>query len=417
MDNLRFPLHYSDDELRIENVKLTDLAARYGTPLYVYSAAAIRHAVDEFKKGGDGANLLFCYAVKANSNLSILKLIGDEGFGADIVSGGELFRALKAGIPAGKIVYSGVGKTDREIEAALDAGILLFSIESEEELETVSAIADKRGKTAPISIRINPDIDAGTHPYIATGLKENKFGIFHDRVVALCEKARSLPGVDPIGIGFHIGSQLTGLSAFREAGEKIAGMVREIEEKGITLRYIDVGGGLGITYRDETPPSRGEYVRALVETINRTDLTLIFEPGRSIVGAAGILLSRILFRKESGEKTFYICDAAMNDLIRPTLYEAHHDILPVRRRATEETERVDLVGPVCETGDFLAKERELPVCRRDDLIAIASAGAYGFVMSSNYNSRPRAAEILVDREQAIEIRRRENYDDLVRLES
>jgi diaminopimelate decarboxylase len=415
MDPLRPPLYYKENSLTIDGTNIVDLAERFGTPLYVYSAQTIRDAIDEFRRGGDGQSSLFCFAMKSNSNRAILEIMNGEGMGADIVSGGELFRALGAGIPAGRIIYSGVGKTDEEMRMALHAGILLFSVESEQELHTLSQIARSEGISARISIRVNPDIDAGTHPYISTGLRENKFGIMHDQALRLYGVAKGLPSVEPVGIGFHIGSQITGLAAFREAGQLITNLAAEVERIGVKLRYVDVGGGLGITYSDESPPGRGEYVQAMAQAIRRPDLTLIFEPGRSIIGSAGILITRILFIKESGSKRFYICDAAMNDLMRPTLYQAYHAVHAIDP-ATPEGPIADLVGPICETGDFIARDRGLPEWKRGDLAVIATAGAYGFSMSSNYNSRPRAAEVLMDREGFRLIRRRESYEDIVRLE-
>ena len=416
MTGKHLPLEYVNGDLFIDGVSIQNLADTYGTPLYVYSSNSILESIDKYKKGAGKTDHLLCFAMKSNSNRAILELMNGEGLGADIVSGGELFRARKAGIPSNRIVFSGVGKTNEEIEMALNENILLFSVESEEELHNLSKICIKNSTQARISIRVNPDVDARTHPYISTGLKENKFGIMHNEIMSLYRKALSLEGILPVGIGFHIGSQLTSLSAFKDAGKIISKLAHEIRSLGINLDFIDVGGGLGITYDDETPPDPEDYVRELTAAIEVPGATIVFEPGRRIIGNAGILITRILFQKDNGSKRFYICDAGMNDLIRPSLYSAFHEILHSKEHIPAN-HKADLVGPVCETGDFIARDRELPDFKRDDLAVIASAGAYGFSMSSNYNSRPRAAEVLVDGKVHRLIRKRETYEDLVSKEN
>ena len=401
----------------MDGVPFEELAREFGTPLYVYSADAIRKTLSEFRQGAGDRSFLVCYAVKANSNLAVLNLVREAGGGADIVSGGELFRARKAGVPTNRIVFSGVGKTEPEIREAIRADILLFIVESEGELRQLSRIAADMNKTARISIRVNPDVDAGTHPYISTGMKENKFGISHKDIPKMYKLALSLKGIEPVAIGCHIGSQLTDLAPFRDALKILKSLALEIKELGVKLRYIDVGGGLGISYNDETPPSTEEYVRMIMSEIDLPEITVIFEPGRSMVGNAGVLLTRVLYEKVNEGKQFFICDAAMNDLIRPALYQAHHEVLPVAEKTAMTKNEADLVGPVCETADFLAKSRILPDFNPDDLAVLSSAGAYSFVMSSNYNSRPRAAEILLDKGQAKLVRKRESYEDLIRGET
>ncbi len=420
-DVLISPLAYSNGRLVMDGVVLEDLAVQYGTPLYVYSAKSILERFAAYRSGAASRKHLICYAVKANSNLSVLRLLAEQGAGADIVSGGELYRVLKAGFPADRIVYSGVGKSPHEIEEALAAGILLFSVESVAELHALSAIASRAGRTVRLSLRINPDVDPATHPYISTGLKESKFGIPHGEALAAFRLARELPGLEPIGIGFHIGSQLLGLSGFRDAARVLRRLVEALRAEGLHLEHLDVGGGLGIAYGGEAPPDPADYVRLLAEELPFPEATLVFEPGRSLVGAAGALLTRTLYVKENEGKRFIIVDAGMNDLIRPTLYEAYHSIWPAREALLADRQRADLVGPVCESGDFFAKDRDLPRAGAGDLLCLASAGAYGFVMASNYNSRPRPAEVLVESPpdgppQARLIRRRESYADLVRGE-
>jgi diaminopimelate decarboxylase len=406
---------YRGGELYAEDVPVSTLVAAYGTPLYVYSAATLRRHFEAFDSAFSGLAHLTCFSVKANSNLSVLKILAEQGAGVDIVSGGELYRALAAGVDPAKIVYSGVGKRAAEIEQALAADILMFNVESVGELEGISAIATRLGKVANVSLRINPDVDPKTHPYISTGLKKNKFGLDIEHSLAAYAKAKELPGVTPIGIDCHIGSQLTSLSPFLEALKKILAFREKLAAMGIETRYLDLGGGLGIQYDEEEPPHPREFGKALTDAIKDLPLTLILEPGRVIVGNAGILVTEVVYTKKTPSKDFVIVDAAMNDLIRPALYESYHAVREVRP-AGRAPLVVDVVGPICESGDFLARDRELPAVAPGELLAVFSAGAYGFTMSSNYNSRPRAAEILVDGGQVLMARRRETYEDLVALE-
>lgn len=403
-------------ELYCEKVPLAAIAAYVGTPTYVYSTATLqRHArvmQAPFKKTPH----LLCYSVKASSNLAILSLLREEGFGFDIVSGGELYRARKAGADPQTIVFSGVGKTEREIDEALKAGILLFNAESEEELEMLNAVAAARGTKAPVSLRINPDVDPRTHAYIATGLRDSKFGIPRARAIAAYRKAKQLRHLDVVGLDCHIGSQLTSVEPFVETVQRLRTLIGELEGEGIRLQYLDLGGGLGITYSNETPPDPAAYGVSLRDALKGLDQTLILEPGRVLVGNAAVLLSEVVLTKEADTKRFVVTDAAMNDLLRPALYDAHHEIEPVGK-PRKGSATVDVVGPVCESGDFFAKDRELPPLERGDLVALRSVGAYGFSMASNYNSRPRAAEVLVEGDRFRVIRERETYRDLVRGET
>jgi diaminopimelate decarboxylase len=402
-------------ELWAEDVRVTDLAREYGTPLYVYSAATLTRHFQAFDSAFSRIPHLTCFSVKCNSNLHVLKLLKELGAGADIVSGGELHRALQAGMDPQTIVFSGVGKQDFEMQAALASDILMFNVESAQELESLSRLTQETQTTARISLRINPDVDPQTHPYISTGLKENKFGIEMSQAVDLYARANELPGIEPVGIDCHIGSQLTQIEPFLDALKRLTSLRSQLVDMGMNIQYLDLGGGLGITYSEEDPPHPKDFGQALTEALQGQDLTLILEPGRVIAGNAGILVSRVLAAKETEHKNFVIVDAAMNDLIRPSLYSAYHRIAEVR--ANKRPERtVDVVGPICETGDFLAKDRILPGLKADDLIAVFSAGAYGFTMSSQYNSRPRAAEVLVDKDQSRLIRHRETFADLIRLE-
>ncbi len=406
---------YRGGELYAEEVPVSTLVAAYGTPLYIYSAATLRRHFDAFDTAFAGLPHLTCFSVKANSNLSVLKTLAAQGAGMDIVSGGELYRALAAGVDPATIVYSGVGKRAAEIEQALSADILMFNVESMGELERLSAIASRMGRTARVSLRINPDVDPKTHPYISTGLKKNKFGLDIEHSLAAYAKARELPGITPVGIDCHIGSQLTSISPFLEALDKILLFREKLAGMGIETRYLDLGGGLGIQYNEEDPPHPSEFGQALTKALGGLPLTLILEPGRVIVGNAGILVTEVVYTKKTPSKDFVIVDAAMNDLIRPSLYDSYHAIREVRP-AGRAPLSVDVVGPICESGDFLARDRELPAVAQGDLLAVFSAGAYGFSMSSNYNSRPRAAEILVDGGTVTVARRRETYEDLIALE-
>lgn len=406
---------YHDDRFFAEFVSLTAIAEQFGTPCYVYSRAAITAAYQEFERAFADRAHLICYAVKANSNLAILNLLARLGCGFDIVSGGELHRVLKAGGDPQKIVFSGVGKTREEMRIALNAHVLCFNVESEMELFALNDVAGEMGKIAPVSIRINPDVDANTHPYISTGLKENKFGIPAADAERIYQLTKNLPNVNPVGLDCHIGSQLTELSPFIEATRKIRDLQVRLQSLDIAIEHIDLGGGLGIRYDAESPPSRQNYVEALCSEMANTSARLIIEPGRSVVGDAGILLTRVQYLKHLPHRNFAIVDAAMNDLLRPALYQAYHAIQPVVKRKGE-TLSYQIVGPVCETGDFLGNARAL-VLAPNDLLAVMSSGAYGMSMSSNYNSRPRAAEVLVDGDSVRLIRARESIDELYALEN
>ncbi len=411
--------------LHAESIPLNTIAERHGTPVFVYSEGAIRAQWEAFESGfqgespkgerggpgTQGQDHLLCFAVKANSNLAVLALLARMGAGFDIVSVGELERVLQAGGEAGKVVFSGVGKREDEIRRALEVGIRCFNIESEAELERVNQVAGAMGLRAPISLRVNPDVDAGTHPYISTGLRSNKFGITIDRALDVYRHAATLPHLEIIGVDCHIGSQLTELSPFEDALDRLLRLVDQLGEHGIALHHIDVGGGLGIDYRDDNPPAPAEYVRAITSRLEGRGLEIIMEPGRAMVGNAGVMVTRVEFIKEGEEKNFCIVDGAMNDLIRPALYSAWQDIVPVEARTSGESNSYDIVGPICETGDFLGKERELNV-EQGDLLAVLSSGAYGFVMSSTYNSRPRAAEVMVSEEKQWLVRERETIESL-----
>lgn len=406
---------YRDGRLFAEDVPVAEIAAAHSTPLYIYSAATLRRHYTAFDSAFDGLDHLTCYSAKANSNLHVLKLLAEMGAGVDIVSGGELYRALAAGVDASRIVYSGVGKKVHEIEEALSAGILMFNVESMAELERISATAKGLGQTARISFRINPDVDPKTHPYISTGMKENKFGLDLEHSLKGYEMARDLPNVEPIGIDCHIGSQLTSIAPFLEALDKILAFRGKLEEAGIHITHLDLGGGLGITYDEEEPPHPSEFGAALTGRLKDEGLTVVLEPGRVIAGNAGIFVTEVIYTKDTPSKNFLIVDGAMNDLIRPALYQSFHRIAPVRQK-NGPPKTYDVVGPICESSDFLARGRDLPEAVSGDLLAVFSAGAYGFAMASNYNSRPRAAEVLVDGGKIVLARRRETYEDLLALE-
>ena len=400
--------------LHAENVALKQIAAEFNTPCYVYSKAALTQAFNSFKAGLVGTNHLVCFAVKANPNIAILNVFAKLGAGFDIVSGGELARVLAAGGDPQKIVFSGVGKTADEMRAALIAGIFCFNVESASELARLNAVAGEMGKIAPVSLRVNPNVDAKTHPYISTGLKNNKFGVAFDDAIKVYEAAAAMPNIAVHGVDCHIGSQITELAPFIEALDLILGLVDKLETKGIPISHIDVGGGIGITYSDETPPEFTAYAKAILDKINKRNVKLLFEPGRALVGNAGVLLTKVEYLKPSEAKNFAIVDAAMNDLMRPALYDAYHDIQAVQPR-TGATEIYEIVGPVCESGDFLGHDRALNLAE-GDLLAIMSAGAYGMSMSSNYNTRGRAAEVMVDGNNTFVIRQREKIADLFALE-
>ena len=412
---------YKDNELYCESVAIADIAEAVGTPFYLYSSATLTHHFNTFDKSFGELPHLTCFAVKSCSNLAILRLFSNLGGGADIVSGGELYRSLKAGVDPRRIIYSGVGKTEEELRYGLVSGILMFNVESEQELEKLEQIAREQELVAPVSFRVNPDVDPKTHAYISTGLAKNKFGIPIEEAEKVYLRAREMEHIKILGVSCHIGSQLTEISPFTEALRKVKQFIGRLSGLGIPIEYLDLGGGLGVRYLDEKPPHPQEYAMALKEEMKGLECTLILEPGRVIVSNAGILISRVLYTKKTPTKNFVIVDAAMNDLARPSLYDAHHDILPVIREtgqtATGEQETADVVGPICETGDFLAKDRELPVFQQGDLMAVMTSGAYGFTMSSNYNSRPRVAEVLVKDDQFYIIRERENYETLIRDEN
>ncbi|MBP0047207.1 diaminopimelate decarboxylase [Marinobacterium sp. AK62] len=406
---------YQNGLLHAEEVSLSKIAEEFGTPTYVYSRDALERAYLDYAEALEGRDALVCYAVKANSNLAVLNVLARLGAGFDIVSAGELERVLRAGGDPAKVVFSGVGKQPDEIRRALEAGILCFNIESDAELDRVNAVAGEMGVKAPVSFRVNPDVDAGTHPYISTGLKENKFGIDIDTAVEVYRRAAALPHVDVVGMDCHIGSQLTEISPFLDALDRLLALLDTLAQEGIEIEHLDLGGGLGVCYTDEQPPSAGEYIAAVLDKMGTRGLKLIFEPGRSIAANAGVMLTRVEFLKQTGEKNFAIIDGAMNDLIRPSLYSAYQEIIPVQLREEGDTKAWDLVGPVCETGDFLGKDRQLNL-QPGDLLAVCSAGAYGFVMASNYNTRPRPAEVMVDDNQAYLVRARESLSDLMRGE-
>lgn len=399
-----------DNTLHCENINLETLANTYGTPLYVYSRRAIESAFLRYQNALTDRPHLICYAVKANSNLAVLNCLAKLGAGFDIVSGGELERVIAAGGDPAKVVFSGVCKSTDEMRQALQAGIRCFNVESAAELELLSEVADDMGTVARISLRVNPDVDAGTHPYISTGLKENKFGVDIAAAHALYRRALSLPGVNPVGVDCHIGSQLLAITPFTDALDRLLALVDELEADGVILEHLDLGGGLGVGYADEDVPPVQDYIDALTAKLDGRNYELIFEPGRSIVAMAGVMLTRVNYLKPTDHKNFALVDAAMNDLIRPSLYSAWQAILPVTERA-EAPKCWDIVGPVCETGDFLGKDRDLAL-EAGDLLAVTGAGAYGFAMASNYNSRPRPAEIMVDNDQAHVIRARETREQL-----
>jgi len=406
---------YKDGTLYCEQVSVAEIAAQTGTPLYVYSSHTITDHFGKLDEAFADVPHLICYSVKAASNLAILSLLADYGAGADIVSGGELYRALRAGVSPDSIVYAGIGKTAPEIAKALEAGVLMFNIESGEELEQIERVAAAMGKKARVALRVNPDVDPVTHPYIATGLREAKFGIPIDGALGEYRRARELAHIEPVGVNTHIGSQIVDVGPYAEAVQKMGDLVAALREDGFRIDYFNMGGGFGIPYQDEDVPVPADYASRTGEALKSLRCTIIWEIGRMIVGNAGVLLTRVLYRKSAPEKEFIIVDAAMNDLIRPSLYNSYHEIRPVREGARAMV-KADVVGPICESGDFLARDREVPLFEQGELAAIMSAGAYGFSMSSNYNSRPRAAEVLVKGDRWFLVRRREDYEDLVKGE-
>jgi len=407
--------NYQNGKLYAENVDLTTIAETYGTPCYVYSRATLERHWHAFDQALKNYRHLVCYAVKANSNLTVLKILAQLGSGFDIVSGGELERVLRAGGKPDKIVFSGVGKTLAEMRRALEVGIRCFNVESEAELHRLNQLAGEMGKIAHVSLRVNPDVDAKTHPYISTGLKQNKFGIDVDIALEVYAEAAALPHLQITGIDCHIGSQLTDTTPFVDALRRIMVLVDTLAKKGIALQHLDLGGGLGVRYQEETPPEPTAYVQALTQVLGQSPYEIILEPGRAIAANAGILLTRVEYLKNTADKHFAIVDAAMNDLLRPALYNAWQDVVPVQPRSSETVQYYDIVGPICETGDFLCKNRALAL-QAGDLLAVRTSGAYGFTMSSNYNSRLRAAELMVDGERITLARRRETIEDLLALE-
>lgn len=407
---------YKNGELYSEDVPVANIAKAVGTPVYIYSYKTLERHFLVFDGAFKGIPHITCYSCKANSNIAILRVMGGLGGGTDIVSGGELYRALQAGISPQKIVFSGVGKTEEEIKSAVKAGILMINVESADELAATRRVAREMKKKIPLSVRVNPQIDAKTHPYITTGLKKNKFGVLWDEAYRLYHEMQADEYLDPIGISSHIGSQILELGPFVEAIQSLKKMVLQLREEGIPIAYIDIGGGLGITYKDELPPQPGDYGKIIEKELKGMGLTVILEPGRVLVGNSGILVTQLLYRKQGPGKTFYIVDGAMNDLVRPAFYDAYHEIIPVNRETGTDI-KTDIVGPICESGDFFAKDRNVADLQRGEYLAIMGAGAYGFSMSSNYNSRRRAAEVLVKGKEFFVIRKRESFKDLIRGES
>ncbi len=406
---------YRDGSLYAEDVAVSAIAATHGTPCYIYSRAALEAAFGEYRQALAGCEHLVCYAVKANSNLAVLNVLARLGAGFDIVSVGELERVIAAGGDPAKIVFSGVGKKPGEMARALELGIHCFNLESATELEVLNTVAGTMGVVAPVSVRVNPDVDARTHPYISTGLRENKFGVSVEEALLVYQRAAGLSHVAVVGLDCHIGSQLTQLSPFLDALRRLLALIDTLEGIGISIRHLDLGGGLGVRYRDETPPSIAEYIAAIRRELGSRPLALMFEPGRSIAANAGLLVTRVEYLKPTAERNFALVDAAMNDMIRPALYQAWLDIQPVEQHGGAQTARWDVVGPVCETGDFLGKDRELSIAP-GDLLAVFGAGAYGFSMSSNYNSRGRAPELMVDHDRVHLVRERETIADIMRTE-
>ena len=408
--------NYIDGQLYGEKVKVEDIAREVGTPFYLYSYQTLINHYRNLEKALSGLEHLVCYAYKANSNLALCKILAEEGCGADVVSGGELIKALQVGVPPGRIVFNGNGKTAKEMELALQFDILMFNVDSCPELLLLNEVAGRIGKKARIALRVNPDIDPQAHPHIATGLKESKFGFEFSQVIKGYRLAQDLENIEIAGIHMHIGSQIISLEPFREALKKIINLARSLESLGIKIEYVNVGGGLGIAYSDEEPPTLANYVQSLLPLIKGIGAKGIFEPGRVLVGNAGVLVTEVIYVKETEKKRFVVVDAGMGDLFRPAFYAAYHEIKPVKLKAESRKLKADIVGPICESGDFLAKDREISEARSGDLLAVFSAGAYGFSMSSNYNSRLRPAEVLVRGDNFHIVRQRETYEDLIRGE-
>jgi diaminopimelate decarboxylase len=409
--------HYSGGMLCCEDVSIEDIAGEVGTPFYLYSCATLQRHFQAFDQAFAGLDHLVCFSAKANSSQAILRLFANLGSGLDIVSGGELYRGLKAGFAPSSIVYSGVGKTAAEIDSALEHGIFMLNVESRPELELIDARAARMGCRAPIAVRVNPDVDPQTHPYISTGLKKNKFGLSPPAALDVYRAAQRMSHVEVIGIDCHIGSQITAEAPFRDALARLRAMIVQLAREKIAIRVVDVGGGLGITYQDEKPPHPVDYGAAIREGLEGLDVRLVLEPGRVIVGNAGLLVTRVLYRKDGEQKMFLVVDAGMNDLIRPSLYDAFHDVWPVREAAGRARIKADVVGPICETGDFLSHDRHVPDAAPGDLLAVMSAGAYGFTMASNYCSRRRVPEVMVNGGDFHVIRQRQSFEDLTAGES
>ena len=409
---------YHGREFYCEEVPIAKIVQDVGTPCYIYSHRLLVEGYRALDRAFAGLPHLICYAMKANANLAVLRVFIDEGAGLDIVSGGELFRALRAGADPRRILFAGVGKNAAEIEAALQADILLFNVESSQELAAIQAVAARLGRRARVALRVNPDVDPKTHPYISTGLRQSKFGVPIQEAAGLYRGMRSLSHIDPVGVHAHIGSQITQVAPFQESLSKLVPLVEQLRQDGFDIQYLDIGGGLGIRYKDEGPPPPAEYADTLRPLLGALDCTVLMEPGRLLVGNAGILATRVLYAKTNQAKNFLVVDGAMNDLIRPSLYSAYHAIVPVVQHANGQPEvTLDVVGPICESGDFLARDRSLPACQPGDLLAVLSAGAYGFAMASNYNARPRVPEVMVRGGRFVVVRARETYEDLIRGES
>ncbi len=412
-----YDFQYKDGEYYCEDVPIKKVAEEVGTPVYIYSYSALQGDFDVFREAFEGIDHLICYSVKANANLAVLKTYASMGTGFDVVSGGELFKVLKAGGDPQKVVFSGVGKMGEEMKAGIKAGILFFNVESREELYLLDEVARSMGEKARVSLRVNPDIDPKTHPYISTGLKNSKFGISFESAPEVYKEAAGLDGIEVVGIQTHIGSQILEVSPFLEATKKLVDLAEKLKGEGISIKYIDIGGGLGISYgAEENTPHPKEYAEVVKKEIEGLPYTLVLEPGRSIVAGTGILVTKVLYVKEGASKKFVVVDAAMNDLIRPAFYDSYHEILPADEKFGGE-EIVDVVGPVCESGDFFARDRAIPGVERGELLVILTTGAYGFVMASNYNARPRVPEVLVAGEDFTVVRERESYEDLIRGET
>ncbi len=409
---------YKDSELYVEDVPISRVAQSVGTPCYIYSYSVLEDSFTRYQKAFSSSETLICYSVKANSNLAILKSFSEMGSGFDIVSVGELFRVKKAGVDPSKIVFSGVGKTREEMIAAIEAGILFFNVESVEELHQLNMVGIELNRKAPIALRVNPDIDPKTHPYISTGFKKSKFGIEVEKAIDAYSQANAMEGIEVVAIDAHIGSQIFDLTPFSDSVKKLVGIADNLVNEGIDIRYIDIGGGLGISYeKGDTPPSHQAYADVVMSGLSDKPYKLVLEPGRSLIGNAGVLATKVMYLKEGTAKKFIIVDAAMNDLLRPAFYDSHHEILTVNEATNSPDEVVDIVGPICESGDFLAQNREMTRVKSGDLLAVLSAGAYGFVMSSNYNTRLRAPEVLVKGDDFSVVRKREKYEDLLKGES